>query len=317
MSIKRNSYPDILMIGGPTASGKSKLALDLAEFFGGVIINADSMQVYEELQLLSARPLPEHEVRVPHRLYGIISAREKFSVALWRDLALKQINFARDNNLLPIIVGGTGLYLRSLVCGLVSIPPIPSQIRQKAISLREEMGASKFYDWMYAKDPKGMSKIHPRDSQRVIRAFEVLEVTGESILSLQRRQTRTDNLVEKTAILILQPCRKELYEACNKRARAIASAGAIGEVRNLLKLDLNSSSPVMKALGVREFGDFINGSSDLETAVTRLCTSTRNYAKRQSTWFRNQMPEANILDKRYDKLQRNIIIELVKALLGR
>ena len=317
MSIKRNVHPSILIIGGPTASGKSELALDLAEYFGGLINNADSMQVYRELQFLSARPSPEDEMRIPHRLYGILSVREQFSVALWRDMALQEIGFAQENNLLPIIVGGTGLYLRSLVYGLAFIPPIPSNIREKAILLRKEMGATKFYESMYSRDPVGMSKIHPKDSQRVIRAYEVLEATGESLLNWQRLHKQSDAVFKEAGILILQPSRKELYEACDKRARRIAAEGGIEEVQNLLNLGLNSSSPAMKALGVKEFSDFINGTLDFEPAVTRLCKSTRNYAKRQSTWFRNQMPDANTVDKRYDKLQRCIIIELVKTLLGR
>ena len=232
-------------------------------------------------------------------------------------MALQEIRSAREHDLLPIFVGGTGLYLRSLVHGLASIPTIPSHIRKTAILLREELGATKFYDLLLTRDPEGMSKIHPRDSQRVIRAFEVLEATGKSLQYWQRLHVQPDDLIEEVAVLILRPARGELYEACDKRAKTIASVGGIEEVKNLLKLGLNSSSPAMKALGVREFSDFINGIIDLEIAVSRFCKSTRNYAKRQSTWFRNQMPDANMLDKRYDKHERYRIIDLVKNMLAR
>ena len=308
----------ILIVGGPTASGKSALALDLALQFGGVVINADSMQVYRELRILSARPTPADERRAPHRLYGVLAGGERCSAGRWRDLALAEIAAAHGERLLPILVGGTGLYLRSLLKGLAPVPTIAKEVREAARALHAEVGAAQFHRLLAARDPRGAARIHPANTQRVLRAYEVFEATGKSLSDWQAGQVsgHESGYGGEVAALVLEPPRQALYAACEARAEFMAAAGGIEEAAGLLALGLDPALPVMKALGVREFAAYLGGTATRVEAIDNLRKSTRRYAKRQGTWFRHQMPEAKRITARYDAARGEDIRQIAETLLG-
>ena len=312
-----NSESDpILIIGGPTASGKSALALDLALRLRGIVINADSMQVYKELRILSARPTPADEERVPHRLYGTLPARERCSAGRWCDLALAEIAGARAKQLLPILVGGTGLYFRSLLRGLAPIPPVPQGIRDTAVELHTEVGAAEFHRLLAVRDPDSAARIHPANTQRVLRAYEVFEATGKSLGDWQNEAAGEAGYAGKVVALVLEPPREVLYAACDARSELMAAAGGIEEVAALLTLEIDPALPIMKALGVREFAALLAGDAKRDEAIENLRRATRNYAKRQATWFRHQMAGAKRVSARYDGAQDENIMEIAAALLS-
>ena len=312
-----NSESDpILIVGGPTASGKSALALDLALRLRGIVINADSMQVYKELRILSARPTPADEERVPHRLYGTLPARERCSAGRWCDLALAEIAGARAKQLLPILVGGTGLYFRSLLRGLAPIPPVPQGIRDTAVELHTEVGAAEFHRLLAVRDPDSAARIHPANTQRVLRAYEVFEATGKSLGDWQNEAAGEAGYAGKVVALVLEPPREVLYAACDARSELMAAAGGIEEVAALLTLEIDPALPIMKALGVREFAALLAGDAKRDEAIKNLRRATRNYAKRQATWFRHQMAGAKRVSARYDGAQDENIMEIAAALLS-
>ena len=312
-----NSESDpILIVGGPTASGKSALALDLALRLRGIVINADSMQVYKELRILSARPTPADEERVPHRLYGTLPARERCSAGRWCDLALAEIAGARAKQLLPILVGGTGLYFRSLLRGLAPIPPVPQGIRDTAVELHTEVGAAEFHRLLAVRDPDSAARIHPANTQRVLRAYEVFEATGKSLGDWQNEAAGEAGYAGKVVALVLEPPREVLYAACDARSELMAAAGGIEEVAALLTLEIDPALPIMKALGVREFAALLAGDAKRDEAIENLCRATRNYAKRQATWFRHQMAGAKRVSARYDGAQDENIMEIAATLLS-
>jgi len=312
-----NSESDpILIVGGPTASGKSALALDLALRLRGMVINADSMQVYKELRILSARPTPADEERVPHRLYGTLPARERCSAGRWCDLALAEIAGARAKQLLPILVGGTGLYFRSLLRGLAPIPPVPQGIRDTAVELHTEVGAAEFHRLLAVRDPDSAARIHPANTQRVLRAYEVFEATGKSLGDWQNEAAGEAGYAGKVVALVLEPPREVLYAACDARSELMAAAGGIEEVAALLTLEIDPALPIMKALGVREFAALLAGDAKRDEAIENLRRATRNYAKRQATWFRHQMAGAKRVSARYDGAQDENIMEIAAALLS-
>jgi len=312
-----NSEDDpILIVGGSTASGKSALALDLALRLRGVVINADSMQVYKELRILSARPTLADEERVPHRLYGTLPARERCSAGRWCSMALAEIADARRKQLLPILVGGTGLYFRSLLKGLAPVPPVPQGIRDAAAGLHSEVGAVEFHRLLAIRDPDGAARVHPANTQRVLRAYEVFEATGKSLGVWQNEQAGGAAYSGKVAALVLEPSRKVLNAACDTRSEFIAAAGGIEEVAALLTLELDPALPIMKALGVREFAAFLGGDETRDEAVENLRRATRRYAKRQATWFRHQMAGTKRVSARYNGAQDENIMEIAAALLS-
>jgi tRNA dimethylallyltransferase len=274
-----------MLIAGPTASGKSALAVDFARKRGGVIINADSMQVYRELRILTARPKLEEETGVPHRLYGCISGAEPWSVAKWLEAAGREIEAAWASGFLPILVGGTGLYFTGLEHGLADIPPIPDAIRKKWREASGDLHAE-----LESRDPQTAARLKPGDRQRIARALEVLEATGKPLGFWHEaaRSHATLAGVEVERLLVI-PDRRELYSRAQARFAGMVGQGAVEEVRRLLKLDLPFSQPVMKAIGVRELADYIHGKSSLDEAIGHAQTATRQYIKRQFTWWRNQM----------------------------
>lgn len=277
-----------ILIAGPTASGKSALALALAERTGGVIVNADSMQVYAELRVLTARPGPEEERRAPHRLYGFQPAAEACSVGRWLAAATTEIAAARAQGRAPILVGGTGLYFQALTGGLARIPDIPDTIRENARSLHAALGGEAFRERLRALDPETAGRLRASDSQRLVRAWEVVTATGRPLAGWQR-EPALPALSPPWHGVVLERPREALYAACDARFEAMLREGALDEVRALLALGLDPALPAMKAVGVRELAAHLSGRSVLDEATAAAQQATRNFAKRQLTWFRNKM----------------------------
>jgi tRNA dimethylallyltransferase len=287
------SVPEIVIVAGPTASGKSALALALAEEFGGTIINADSQQVYRDLAVLSARPSAAEMARVPHRLYGVIDAAENCSAGRWVALAQAEIDAARRAGRLPILAGGTGLYLEVLLNGLAALPSIPAAAREEAKALYAELGGAVFRARLAALDPVSAAKIAASDAQRLTRAYEVARATGKPLSQWQAEQAPTRSL--RAAAHVLLPEREGLYRACDARVRAMIAQGAEEEARSLLGRGLAPNLPAMKAVGLRELGAALDGRSSRDEAIAAMQQATRQYAKRQYTWFRNRLQNSEIL----------------------
>lgn len=281
--------PPVVIVAGPTASGKSGLASAIAERFGGVVINADSMQVYRELRVLTARPSPEDEKRVPHRLYGVLSAAEACSAGRWREMALAEIAAAHDAGRLPIVCGGTGLYLKALTGGLAPMPAVPDGVRRRLRRRLADDGLAALYDELAARDPAMAGRLPAGDTQRILRALEILETTGRSLADWQATASADSPAGWRFTTILLLPPRPALYAACDDRLREMVEAGAVAEVRRLLGRGLDRSLPAMKALGVAEFARHLAGRCTLEQALAEAQRATRRYAKRQVTWFRHQI----------------------------
>jgi tRNA dimethylallyltransferase len=286
---------EILIVAGPTASGKSALALSLAEELRGTIINADSMQVYRDLPILTAQPDAAAMARVPHRLFGEIDPADGFSAGAWRERAVAEIATSRASDRVPILVGGTGLYIRALLDGLAPTPPIPNDIRRTTRMLHAELGAEAFHEALRRLDPDAAARLNPADTQRTTRAYEVAVATGRTLEDWHREQGR--DRAFSARVIVLLPPREALYVACDRRFLAMMAAGAVDEVKNLIARDLDPALPAMRALGVRELAAWLRGEVPCDTAVAAAQQATRNYAKRQTTWFRRQMPEAETLRK--------------------
>ena len=240
-----------IIIAGPTASGKSGLGIAVAEEFGGTIINADSMQIYDGLRVVTARPSVEDEARVPHRVYGVLPPSEACSAARWRDLAAQAMEEAWESGRVPVVVGGTGLYLRTLMEGLSAIPDVPEPVRFEARQLIAELGNAAFHSCLAERDPIMAARLDRGDSQRVVRAWEVLQATGRSLAEWQALPPEGAVAAQWLSLVIL-PIRPLLYVACNGRFRRMVKEGALDEVRALMALNLDHALPVMKALGVPE-----------------------------------------------------------------
>lgn len=279
----------VLIVAGPTASGKSALAMAVAERFGGVVINADSMQVYRELRILTARPSAEDEARVPHRLYGVLSARETCSAGRWRDMALAEIRAALDRGRFPVVCGGTGLYLKALTEGLSPTPEVPARIRADVRRRLAARGAPALHRELADRDPAMAARLQPGDGQRIARALEILEATGRSLADWQAEPADGPPPGLRFATVLLMPPRDAVYTACDRRLEAMVEAGALDEVRHVVALGLDPALPAMKALGVPELARHVAGVCDLETAVAAAQQATRRYAKRQMTWLRHQI----------------------------
>ena len=279
------SLPHALIVAGPTASGKSALALDLAERLGGTIINADSMQLYRELRILTARPTLADEARVPHRLYGIRPAAEAGSAALWRGAALAAMADAVGAGRLPILTGGTGLYFTALTNGLARIPAATAEARAEARTLLAELGAPALHRRLAAVDPTTAATLNPNDGQRVARAWEVWRSTGVGLAGFQAERGQPARY-RFTAIL-LDPPRQHLRAAIASRLQSMLAEGALDEVRALLDLGLDPALPAMRAHGVVEFAAYLKGEIILNEATRRTELVTGQYTKRQATWFRH------------------------------
>ena len=289
-----------IIVAGPTASGKSALALSLAERLNGVVINADSMQVYSTLRIVTARPSIEDEARVPHRLYGVLDPSELCSAGRWRSLAVAEMEAAWDQGKLPVVCGGTGLYIRSLMQGLSPIPDIPEDVRTAARALFEQMGNRAFHDMLATRDPVIAARLHPGNSQRLVRAWEVVQATGRNMSDWQA-EPPTDVLDAAFYAVSIAPEREALYEGCDRRFRLMMEQGALAEVKAILAMHLDPALPAMKALGVPELATYLAGTCSLEDAIRRAQQTTRNYAKRQLTWFRHQLRTDFSLSAQYSE----------------
>ncbi len=285
------SEPDIVLIAGPTASGKSALALQLAEKLGGVILNADSMQVYRDLRIITARPTPAEEARLPHRLYGHIDAAENFSVGRWCEEAATALAEAGSIARAAIVVGGTGLYFNALTRGLAAVPPISPDIREAVRARLANDGVAALHAELKRRDPAAAARLMPGDRARITRALEVVLATGRSLLDWHDDNKPASLDPARAVKIFLASDRDELLRRIDARFDAMMAAGALDEVRALAARKLAPDMPAMKAHGVPWLVRHLAGEITLDQAMEEAKRDTRRYTKRQATWFRNQLPE--------------------------
>lgn len=280
-----------VLIAGPTASGKSALALELALSAGGIVINADSMQVYRDLRIITARPTHGEEARVPHRLYGHVDAAVNFSAGAWVVDAAKALEEAKAAGRRPIFIGGTGLYFKALTAGLSVVPPIPTEIREDVRARLERNGVEALHAELARRDPRAAERLNLRDRTRIARALEVIEATGRSLLDWHHEGQPPLLPKDSFRAIFLAPERDELYARIDARFDAMLGAGAVKEVERLAARGLDPLLPAMKAHGVPALIRHLRGELRLEDAAAIGRADTRHYAKRQFTWFRHQLPE--------------------------
>ena len=309
--MKRSEAEPVLIIAGPTASGKSALALDAAEEFTGTVINADSMQVYRELRVLTARPTDGDEARVPHRLFGALSVTEACSAGRWLAMARAEIEAARGAARLPILVGGTGLYLKALTDGLAPVPGIPQGIRSEARRLHARLGGEAFRAELAKVDAEAARRLEAGDSQRLIRAFEVVRATGRPLADWQRQGAGGPATDARFATIVLAPPRDALYAAIDARLDTMIEEGALDEVAALDRLGLDAGLPAAKAVGVPELRRHLRGEITLDEALDSAKRASRNFAKRQLTWLRHQMPGAHVVPAQYSESLRPEIFSFI------
>lgn len=283
---------DAILITGPTASGKSALAVELAEKHGGEVVNADSMQVYDTLHVLTARPSQAEMGGVPHHLYGTVPASQKYSTGEWLRGAEKMIVDIRARGRIPVFVGGTGLYFKALVGGLSEMPAIPEAIRERWRERQKSDGAEALHAQLQAVDPRASAALRHTDGQRIVRALEVMEASGRSILDFQDKAGLPVVDEPRARKIIVLPDRKILHERINRRFAKMLDLGAVEEVEALLALELGPEMPVMKAIGVPQISDMLAGRLTKAGVIELASAATRQYAKRQMTWFRNQLDES-------------------------
>ncbi|MDC3053780.1 tRNA (adenosine(37)-N6)-dimethylallyltransferase MiaA [Candidatus Pelagibacter sp.] len=296
----------IILISGPTASGKSELAIKFAKKINGEIINADSMQVYKELKILTARPIKENTNKIKHHLYGFQSVKNEFSTGQWLKLVKKKIKEIRNKNKIPILVGGTGLYFKALTDGLVKIPKIPNAIRNKIRSNQKQMGQKKFYLKLLKLDKFVKNKIVSTDIQRSLRAYEVIYFTKKSIFEWYKKTKSQYKINEFLKIYIDYP-KEILVNKISKRVDQMIKDGAVEEVQNFEKLNLKSDNNLYKVIGIREIKDFIHKKTSLKEMKQNIVIKTRQYAKRQRTWSRGQMSD-------WQKFDPNELSKFIKKL---
>lgn len=317
------ALPRAIIVAGPTASGKSALALDLARGLGGAVINADSMQIYRELRIVTARPSPADEAAAPHLLYGVRTAAEPGSVAWWRAAALGAMDQAASAGLVPILCGGTGMYFNALIEGLAEIPDPGPDARAEARALLAEIGPAALHARLAEADPETASRLRPSDSQRLARAWEVWRGTGRGLAAWQAAPALPPAAWDFSAVL-LHPPRAALRNAIEARFGAMLAAGALDEVRGLMELGLDPALPAMRAHGVPELAAYLAGACSLEAASARACQVTSRYTKRQATWFRHhtlsRSGEQKIFLARYgdnEQVSERILAELQHILYNR
>jgi tRNA dimethylallyltransferase len=295
---------DAVLIAGPTASGKSRAALALARAIDGVVINADSMQVYREAPILTAQPSDADKALAPHLLYGHVSAREVYSVGRWREDAIAAL--AQAGGRTPIFVGGTGMYFSALTDGLADIPPTPDTVREEARALLQEIGVERLHARLAERDPLTASKLRPSDPQRVLRAYEVFEATGRPLVEWQEAPAAPVLKDAKIAAFVLDPPRPELRARIAARFEAMVEQGGLEEAAALA--GLNPALPAAKLLGLRPLQALAAGELGKDAALEAAITATRQFAKRQMTWFRHRMPHYIW----YDPLLSNIMSQYTK-----
>ncbi|CDM58327.1 tRNA delta(2)-isopentenylpyrophosphate transferase [Rhizobium favelukesii] len=286
------SAVNAILITGPTASGKSALAVELAKQHDGVVVNADSMQVYDTLRVLTARPSDEDMQGVPHHLYGHVPASRAYSTGAWLRDVTDLLQRLRADGRKPIFVGGTGLYFKALTGGLSDMPVIPDALRNRLRSLLQSEGPEELYRQLQARDPLVADSLRPQDGQRIVRALEILEATGRSIVDFQAQAGPVIVDPSTSRRIVVEPERAVLHQRINGRFEKMLEQGAADEVRALFALSLSPDMPVMKAIGVSQIAAMLRGELTRDEVLERGAAATRQYAKRQMTWFRNQMDES-------------------------
>ena len=308
-----NAQIPVLVVCGPTASGKSNLALDIAIAFGGTVINADSMQVYRELRILTARPSPTDEAQAPHHLYGIASIADTFSAGRWQPLAEQAIGEANKAGSLPIVCGGTGLYLKALMEGLSPMPEIPADIRAQVRQQMAAKGSLHCHQLLADCDPASAARLASGDTQRIARALEVYEATGKPLSAWQAEAPIGPDPDWRFSTILIAPPRAETNAAIEQRFDKMINAGALEEVRKIADLDVEL--PALKALGVPHLRRHLAGDISLEEAAARSKTATRQFAKRQMTWFKNQIIADKTLPAQYLKSFSDEIFSFIRSFL--
>jgi tRNA dimethylallyltransferase len=283
---------DAILITGPTASGKSALAVELAQKQGGEVVNADSMQVYDTLHVLTARPFADDMGGIPHHLYGTVPASETYSTGKWLRSAEQVVAEIHARGRIPVFVGGTGLYFKALTGGLADMPDVPGDIRERWRERLRSEGPEALHAELARLDPGAAGALRPADGQRILRALEIFEASGRSITDLQQAAGTAVIAADRATKIIVLPDRKILHDRINRRFETMLDTGAVDEVRALLALKLGSDLPVMKAIGVPQIADMLAGRLTREAVIEQASAATRQYAKRQMTWFRNQMDES-------------------------
>lgn len=300
-----------IVVAGPTASGKSALALALARAFRGTVINADSMQVYAGLAILTACPTSEDLSLAPHRLYAVRPPEQACSAAAWRDMARAEMESAWAENRVPILTGGTGLYLKALMDGLSPMPDIPPPIRAEARAMLARLGNEGFHRLLAERDPLAASRLDPGNSQRLARAWEVTVASGRPFSAWQAEPPEGAVAADWTVITLMPPSAL-LYPACDRRFVSMLDHGALDEVGALLARGLARDLPAMKALGVPELSAHLEGRIGLGQAITQAQASIRRYAKRQLTWFRHQLPGAHAVHAQFSESLLEEIFSIIR-----
>jgi tRNA dimethylallyltransferase len=305
--------PLVVVVAGPTASGKSALALALAEVFRGTVINADALQCYRDLAILTARPDAAAESREPHRLYGYLDAAVRGSVGDWRPLALAEIANAAMAGRLPIVTGGTGLYLHALQHGIAPFPPVPATIRDEAACLHQALGGAAFRERLAALDPASAARLPAGDTQRLLRAYAMARATGRPLAAWRGRMHAPAPY--RFATILIMPPRDALYAVCDARFHLMLERGALAEAAALAGRGLDIGLPAMKAVGLPELLAHLRGETTLAEATVAVQRATRRYAKRQTTWFRHQSRPDLVIGEQYSesllRCLRQFIDELV------
>ena len=280
----------IILISGATATGKSKIALKIAKKINGEILNADSMQIYKQIKILNARPSKKDTDKVKHHLYGFHDVNNNFSTGNWLKLVVNKIKEIRKKNKTPIIVGGTGLYFKTLTHGFVKIPKIPKKFRSKIFKIHKKIGQTKFYKKLIKIDKKSKNKIDPNDTQRTLRAYEVIKYTNKSLFDwfIQNKKKFTNDEFIK---IRLEFPREQIIERINNRTEKMFKLGAINEVKNFLKLNVKKDASSSKIIGISEINDYLSKKESLQLTKEKISIKTRQYAKRQATWARGYMKD--------------------------
>ena len=305
----------VIVIGGPTASGKSAMALPLAREFDGEIVNADSMQIYEDLPLVTARPDPLETALAPHHLYGVLSMQQRCSAGEWRDLALEAIRDVQSRHHIPIVVGGTGLYLKALMSGLHDMPVVPADIRDGLNRRLEKEGAPALHAELASVDPETAGGLNQGDAQRIVRALEIFNHTGRGLRSWQAGELDDAPADLRFSTLTLLPPREHLYAAANDRFDGMLDNGAVEEVAALMDRSPAKDFPLLKAVGVPPIRAYLGDEIDRERMKELGKRDTRRYAKRQMTWFRRQFVPEMVVETKYSEIKWDKIFSEIRNFL--
>lgn len=305
----------VVIIAGPTASGKTELALKVAEMLNGEIINADSMQVYAELCIVTARPDAAELARAPHHLFGNLPASERCSAGRWLNLAKAALADIHARGRLPVVCGGTGLYLKALTDGLAAVPEVPDDMVQAITRHLDDVGGEAFRTELGAVDPGAAKRLPASDRQRLIRAAAVYAATGRTLSDWQREQSGEPGYAARYCTVLLMPPRDEMYAAIDRRFYTMMTKGAMDEIKAFAALGLAQDLPASRAVGVAELMRVLNGEWDLETAVSKAKTASRHLAKRQMTWFRRQIRTDLCVEEKYSERDSQKIFSFIRDFL--